>query len=49
MSLTDLTPQVRKAAALLRAGRAVQARRLLPGERVCPLPPALESRLCSAR
>ncbi|MFG2737079.1 DUF4291 domain-containing protein [Streptomyces carpaticus] len=48
VSLTDLTPQVRKAAALLRAGRAAQARLLLPGERVYPLPRALEDRLCSA-
>lgn len=42
VGLTDLTPQVRKAAALVRAGRADRAQRLLPAERVYPLPRALE-------
>ncbi|MFH9796837.1 DUF4291 domain-containing protein [Streptomyces virginiae] len=46
VSLTDLTPQVRKAASLLQAGQAAKARRLFPAERVYPLPPALEDRLC---
>ncbi|MER6443838.1 DUF4291 domain-containing protein [Streptomyces venezuelae] len=47
VSLTDLTPQVRKAAALMQAGHAAQAQRLLPGERAYPLPRALENRLSS--
>ncbi|MGW6391412.1 DUF4291 domain-containing protein [Streptomyces sp. NPDC055103] len=42
VSLTDLTPQVRKAASLIRTGQAAKARRLLPVERVYPLPRALE-------
>ncbi|MEV0438742.1 DUF4291 domain-containing protein [Streptomyces spectabilis] len=45
VSLTDLTPQVRKAAALVQTGRAAKAQRLLPAERVYPLPRALEDRL----
>ncbi|MFI8449889.1 DUF4291 domain-containing protein [Streptomyces erythrochromogenes] len=45
VSLTDLTPQVRKAAALIRTGHAAKARRLLPTERPYPLPQALEA-LC---
>ncbi|MFJ3878618.1 DUF4291 domain-containing protein [Streptomyces sp. NPDC090077] len=43
--ITDLTPQVRKAADLVRAGQAAKAQRLLPPERPYPLPPALEARL----
>ncbi|WP_460071785.1 DUF4291 domain-containing protein [Streptomyces sp. YKOK-I1] len=43
VGLTDLTPQVRKAAALAQGGQAAQARRLLPAERVYPLPRTLES------
>lgn len=42
VGLTDLTPQVRKAAALLQSGQPAKARRLFPAERVYPLPPALE-------
>jgi hypothetical protein len=42
VGLTDLTPQVRKASALIQAGRAPQARRLFPPERVYPLPRTLE-------
>ncbi|GAA3892056.1 DUF4291 domain-containing protein [Streptomyces sedi] len=44
--LTDLTPKVRRAAALVRDGRQAEARRLLPPERAYPLPGELESRLC---
>ncbi|MFF4577486.1 DUF4291 domain-containing protein [Streptomyces sp. NPDC001373] len=44
--IADLTPQVRKAAALIQGGQAARARRLLPAERVYPLPAALEDRLC---
>ncbi|MFD0377087.1 DUF4291 domain-containing protein [Streptomyces sp. NPDC059525] len=43
--ITDLTPQVRKAAALIQGGQAAKAQRLLPPERVYPLPAALEARL----
>ncbi|MCB5163964.1 DUF4291 domain-containing protein [Streptomyces bambusae] len=43
VSLTDLTPQTRKAAALLQSGRP--AHRLLPRERPYPLPRALTERL----
>ncbi|MFE7414756.1 DUF4291 domain-containing protein [Streptomyces laurentii] len=42
VGITDLTPQVRKASALIQAGRAPQARRLFPPERVYPLPRTLE-------
>lgn len=42
VGLTDLTPQVRKAAALMQTGHTAKALRLLPGERVYPLPRALE-------
>ncbi|SEH01805.1 protein of unknown function [Nonomuraea solani] len=45
VGLADLTPQVRKAAALVQGGRAAQAQRLFPPERVYALPPALEDRL----
>ncbi len=47
VGLTDLTPQVRKAASLMQNGHAAQARRLFPAERVYPLPKALEDRLSS--
>ncbi|MFG3041547.1 DUF4291 domain-containing protein [Streptomyces sp. NPDC048330] len=47
VSLTDLTPQVRKAASLTQTGHAAQARRLFPAERAYPLPRSLESRLCA--
>ncbi|MGA4844281.1 DUF4291 domain-containing protein [Streptomyces sp. G45] len=45
VGLTDLTPQVRKAATLVQNGNAAKAQRLLPAERVYPLPRPLESRL----
>ncbi|MER7465983.1 DUF4291 domain-containing protein [Streptomyces sp. NPDC097981] len=45
VSLTDLTPQVRKATALMQNGHAAKARRLFPTERVYPLPRTLEDRL----
>ncbi|WP_412537955.1 DUF4291 domain-containing protein [Longispora sp. K20-0274] len=45
VGLTDLTPQVRKAAALVHAGQAARAHRLFPAERVYPLPGVLEGRL----
>ncbi|MEV1005768.1 DUF4291 domain-containing protein [Streptomyces sp. NPDC049881] len=47
--LTDLTPQARKAAALVQGGQAARARRLLPAERVYPLPAALAARLTRER
>lgn len=47
VDVTDLTPQVRKAATLVQAGQAAKSRRLLPTERVYPLPRELENRLCS--
>ncbi|MFF6787539.1 DUF4291 domain-containing protein [Streptomyces filamentosus] len=47
VGLTDLTPQVRKAASLMQNGQAPQARRLFPAERAYPLPAALEDRLFS--
>ncbi|MEE1766258.1 MULTISPECIES: DUF4291 domain-containing protein [unclassified Streptomyces] len=42
VGLTDLTPQVRKAAALMQSGQTAKAQRLFPSERVYPLPPALD-------
>ncbi|MFM9557486.1 MULTISPECIES: DUF4291 domain-containing protein [Streptomyces] len=42
VDLTDLTPQVRKAAALMQSGQTAKAQRLFPPERVYPLPPALD-------
>ncbi|MEV0262279.1 DUF4291 domain-containing protein [Streptomyces sp. NPDC050617] len=47
VSLTDLTPQVRKAASLTQTGHAAKAQRLFPAERAYPLPRALENRLSS--
>ncbi|MEK2491851.1 DUF4291 domain-containing protein [Kitasatospora purpeofusca] len=43
--ITDLTPQARKIAALVRGGRAAQAQRLLPPERPYPLPAPIAARL----
>ncbi|GAB7180534.1 DUF4291 domain-containing protein [Kitasatospora sp. Ki12] len=43
--LTDLTPQVRRIAALVRGGQASKAQRLLPPERPYPLPAATARRL----
>ncbi|MFE1805611.1 DUF4291 domain-containing protein [Streptomyces sp. NPDC059533] len=45
VGLTDLTPRVRKAAALIKAGHAAKAQRLLPAERVYPMPGRLERAL----
>ncbi|MFE9660230.1 DUF4291 family protein [Streptomyces sp. NPDC005955] len=42
VDLTDLTPQVRKAAALMRTGHAAKAQRLFPAERAYPMSRALE-------
>ncbi|MEU6017614.1 DUF4291 domain-containing protein [Streptomyces sp. NPDC047515] len=40
VDLTDVTPQVRRIAALRQGGRTAQAQRLLPPERIYPVPPA---------
>jgi hypothetical protein len=45
VSLTDLTPKVRKMHAALRAGRTDAARRQLPPERPYPLPQEIRRRL----
>ncbi|MFD3469012.1 DUF4291 domain-containing protein [Streptomyces sp. NPDC058682] len=45
VGITDLTPQVRKAATLVRNGRAAQAQRFLPAERVYPMSRSMEERL----
>ncbi|QFQ96755.1 DUF4291 domain-containing protein [Streptomyces phaeolivaceus] len=42
VGLKDLTPQVRKAAELLRSGQVTKAQRLFPAERLYPLPRALD-------
>lgn len=49
VGITDLTPQVRKAAALVRGGRTAQAQRFLPPERVYPTPGSLEGHLSPTR
>ena len=41
VDITDLTPRVRKMTALLRAGKAEQAKQLLPKERIYPLTESL--------
>ncbi|MEU9337294.1 DUF4291 domain-containing protein [Streptomyces sp. NPDC048290] len=46
VSLTDVTAQARKAGALIQSGQAAKAQRLLPAERVYPLPRELDGRLC---
>lgn len=46
VELTDLTPQVRKAADRVRNGAAAKAQRLLPSERRYPLPDGLKQRVC---
>ncbi|MET9922704.1 DUF4291 domain-containing protein [Streptomyces sp. NPDC059605] len=46
VGLTDVTPQVRKIAKLGQGGRATQAARLLPPERIYPVPPAVAKSLC---
>ncbi|WP_035795389.1 DUF4291 domain-containing protein [Kitasatospora mediocidica] len=45
ISITDLTPRVRRIAELVRSGRASQAARLLPPERPYPLNPSLAREL----
>ncbi|KJK55672.1 DUF4291 domain-containing protein [Saccharothrix sp. ST-888] len=45
VSVTDLTPRVRKIAELVRSGRTTQAARLLPAERRYPLEPSSARRL----
>ncbi|MFE5710670.1 DUF4291 domain-containing protein [Streptomyces sp. NPDC056501] len=42
VSLTDLTPQIRKAATLIQTGHATKAQRLFPAERTYPMPLTLE-------
>ncbi|MFF3856432.1 DUF4291 domain-containing protein [Micromonospora sp. NPDC002575] len=49
VGLTDLTPQVRKAAALVQTGHAAKAQRLFPAERVYPLPRTLDGLLSAGR
>ncbi|MFG2873372.1 DUF4291 domain-containing protein [Streptomyces sp. NPDC048338] len=41
VGLTDLTPQVRKASALMQTGHATKAHRLFPTERTYPVPQTL--------
>jgi hypothetical protein len=43
--IDDLTAKVAKMRALLRAGKADEAKRHLPPEKVYPLPPAIAQRL----
>lgn len=43
--ITDVTDLVRRMSELLRAGQAPKAQRLLPSERVYPLPAAIAARL----
>ncbi|GAA1814036.1 DUF4291 domain-containing protein [Luedemannella flava] len=45
VSLTDLTPTVRKIAAMVRAGQSAKAERLLPPERPYPLDPAVARKI----
>ncbi len=45
LSLTDLTPRVRKIAVLIRSGQESKARTLLPQERLYPLTEPLRKRL----
>ncbi|MGW1509989.1 DUF4291 domain-containing protein [Streptomyces sp. NPDC002394] len=49
VGLTDVTPQVRKAATLMQSGRAARAQALFPTERVYPLPRPLEGLLNPGR
>jgi hypothetical protein len=44
-SITDITPQARTIAELLRSGQAARAKRLLPPERLYPVPEATAGRL----
>jgi hypothetical protein len=45
VGLTDITPQARKIAELVRKGQAANAQRLLPPERLYPVPPTTARRL----
>ncbi|GAA1315252.1 DUF4291 domain-containing protein [Streptomyces sanglieri] len=45
VDITDVTPTVQKIAALRQGGRSAQAQRLLPPERICPVPSAVAKRL----
>ncbi|MFC9619383.1 DUF4291 domain-containing protein [Streptomyces sp. NPDC056930] len=45
VGLTDVTPQARRIAALKQSGRTAQAQRLLPPERIYPMPPAVARNL----
>lgn len=49
VGLTDLTPQIRKASALIQTGRAAKAQRLVPAERAYPLPRTLEDLVSPGR
>ncbi|MEV7283164.1 DUF4291 domain-containing protein [Streptomyces sp. NPDC093252] len=49
VGLTDLTPQVRKASALIQTGDASRARRLFPTERAYPMPGPLEGAVTPGR
>ncbi|MER7541082.1 DUF4291 domain-containing protein [Streptomyces sp. NPDC097704] len=46
VGLTDVTPQVRKAATLIRTGRADKVQSLFPAERAYPLSQTLQTLLC---
>ncbi len=45
VSITDLTPRVRKMHDMITSGKADQAKRLLPSEKVYPVPQSLARRL----
>lgn len=45
VGLTDVTPRVRRIAGLRQGGRSAQAQRLLPPERIYPVPPAVAKNL----
>ncbi|MFJ9680775.1 DUF4291 domain-containing protein [Streptomyces sp. NPDC101194] len=45
VELTDMTPQVRRIATLKQSGRIAQAQRLLPPERIYPVPSATAQNL----
>ncbi|WP_406864287.1 DUF4291 domain-containing protein [Streptomyces sp. HUAS MG47] len=49
VSLTDLTPQVRKASALMQTGHATKAQRLFPTERTYPMPQTPQDIVCPGR
>lgn len=49
VSLTDRTPQIRKASTLVQTGQAAKAQRLFPAERAYPMPRALEDVVSPSR